>query len=149
MSGNNKDPSYSRSMTLRISDPDIVSWMAAQSNITASIRMAIRMAIMEYGSGSDLPKELLTALYKEKNKGNSMADAAFHAGRNEGMPGNDAGSSSEKEKMPVPDAAEADTAGRAQPAESVQPVQRMQNTQMSNPVRNAGSIPSGLRGLLS
>lgn len=62
-----------KSVTIRLDEPDLVEWAASQSAAVASIRMAVKICILQYGKDVDLLDAILRAQFGNgENIGNSV-----------------------------------------------------------------------------
>lgn len=52
-----------KSVTIRLDEPDLVEWAASQSAAVASIRMAVKICILQYGKDVDLLDAILRAQF--------------------------------------------------------------------------------------
>lgn len=49
-----------KSITVRLDEPDLCEWAAAQSSATSSIRTAIKICILQFGKNADLLDSIIT-----------------------------------------------------------------------------------------
>lgn len=55
--------SEKKSVTIRLDEPDLIEWAASQSAAVASIRMAVKICILQYGKDVDLLDAILRAQF--------------------------------------------------------------------------------------
>lgn len=48
-----------KSVTIRLDEPDLCDWVASQSSAVASIRMAVKICMLQYGKDMDLLDAIL------------------------------------------------------------------------------------------
>lgn len=64
-----------KSITIRIDEDDMKQWVIAQASPTASVRMAVRMAILQYGQSGDLLNAVLKeAVGRKTSETNAFSD---------------------------------------------------------------------------
>lgn len=59
--------SEKKSVTIRLDEPDLIEWAAAQSSAVASIRMAVKICMLQYGKNVDLLDAILRAQFGNPN----------------------------------------------------------------------------------
>lgn len=66
-----------KSVTIRLDEPDLMEWADSQSSALASIRMAIKICILQYGKNIDLLDAILKAQFGDINNTNVVHDNAM------------------------------------------------------------------------
>lgn len=66
--------SEKKSVTIRLDEPDLIEWAASQSAAVASIRMAVKICILQYGKDVDLLDAILRAQFGNENSVRQTSD---------------------------------------------------------------------------
>jgi hypothetical protein len=117
--------SEKKSVTIRLDEPDLVEWAASQSAAVASIRMAVKICILQYGKDVDLLDAILQAQFGNNGSNTSVRQTS------------DKSQSALSPNRPITEQIESDNnqnivVPQAQPNnQSAQPVQPQMNPQMN------------------